>query len=60
MPVGGNPGFLSGWESTREGACGEADGLNKNLLEFPLWLRGNKPGWYPWGLGFDPRPRSVG
>ena len=29
------------------------------LLEFPLWLSGNKPDQYPWGCGFDPQPRSV-
>ena len=27
------------------------------VLEFPLWLSGNRPDLYPWGHGFDPELR---
>ena len=28
--------------------------------EFPSWLSGNEPDWYPWRRKFDPWPRSGG
>ena len=28
--------------------------------EFPLWLSGNEPNWYPWDCRFNPWPCSVG
>ena len=32
----------------------------KKKQEFPLWLSGNEPNYYPRGHKFDPWPRSVG
>ena len=32
----------------------------KQPREFPLWLNGYEPDWYPGGCGFSPWPRSVG
>ena len=34
--------------------------LERVFWEFPLWLSGNEPDYYPWGCGFNPWPHPVG